>query len=776
MKLNLKLKPVKNKSQLNINLNSSRRNFSKKLIPQKSSRENSKTLTYSNSKVNIKNNIINQSDSSFINESKNKNFNIDETNYNKDLFVIPKKFNKKHHYMTNIEKAVETYNEIKKEINNKLFSKKVLNNIKAIQLRNYSLVTLLEKLNKVLDTIVERGNMNKNKIKLYSVSQSQEINKNRSKNKENRIKDKKKLETQINHKLLANYIQQFNLLSSKYDKLTNGNYVVNLKLNISSSVEDITKLEKENKELKRTQSRNELILKHLKASKDELNYKKKLEEYDKLSNENDSLNKNVKQKETELNINQKLIKKLEDNKNKLTIIAKKDYNIQNPEEAIEQKRDEKEIEKMKLYIKRKELENIVFKKNNEIKKYVIMEKDNQKMMKMLEETLSMKNLDLKIRREEIYKLNEMLEKVDIENNSLVFKTELKEIKPKKKLNKNIKEVIKENEKETTENNNINSNSINNSEKKLDKSNEINENYKQKSLIQSQPQINIGELNNRYSIKREQDSSQNDIQVAKTYNKKMILQQLDDQKKREQDNFSKIRLNKKNLKPNFSFSLNNSSKKENQEKNVNLSVALISNRNKDKDLEVKNETEEIKEDINNTNAYEDKLRPEEEPQRINTNLSQNISLDKEKKEKNEEVINEDNENIDENFNENINEKEELDSQNKKNKIENSDEKSRQNALNTLPFYDMEEEEKEIKADNNNGNNNGNDNKINNEEESKTENEIKKEEEKVEENLENKEEKKEEEKREDKEKENKDMAKNEQDNENYIEEENFYLDDK
>ena len=51
----------------------------------------------------------------------------------------------------------------------------------------------------------------------------------------------------------------------------------------------------------------------------------------------------------------------------------------------------------------------------------------------MEETLSMKNLDLKIRREEIYKLNEMLEKVDIENNSLVFKTELKEIKPKKKV-------------------------------------------------------------------------------------------------------------------------------------------------------------------------------------------------------------------------------------------------------------------------------------------------------------------------------------------------------
>ena len=73
---------------------------------------------------------------------------------------------------------------------------------------------------------------------------------------------------------------------------------------------------------------------------------------------------------------------------------------------------------------------------------------------------------------------------------------------------------------------------------------------------------------------------------------MILQQLDDQKKREEDNFSKIRLNKKNLKPNFSFSLNNSSKKDSQEKNVNLSVALISDRNKNKELEIMPNTSEI----------------------------------------------------------------------------------------------------------------------------------------------------------------------------------------
>ena len=98
MKLNLKLKPVKNKSQLNFNLNSSRQTVSKKIIPKKFNGENSKTLTYSNSKAVIRNNknIINKSDSSFINDK--KPFNIDETNYNKDFFIIPKKSNKKYYY------------------------------------------------------------------------------------------------------------------------------------------------------------------------------------------------------------------------------------------------------------------------------------------------------------------------------------------------------------------------------------------------------------------------------------------------------------------------------------------------------------------------------------------------------------------------------------------------------------------------------------------------------------------------------------------------------
>ena len=46
---------------------------------------------------------------------------------------------------------------------------------------------------------------------------------------------------------------------------------------------------------------------------------------------------------------------------------------------------------MKLYIKRKELEYEILKINNIVKKYIIMENDNQKVIRELEENLSYKN-------------------------------------------------------------------------------------------------------------------------------------------------------------------------------------------------------------------------------------------------------------------------------------------------------------------------------------------------------------------------------------------------
>ena len=647
MKFTLKSINNKNNSQLNMKqLNSARYNIQDKILTSKKKNfENSKSLAYSNSNLNIKNKINRKKELLSLDID---NENLDEIPYNEELYIIPKKNPYKRFYTSNIEKTIEAYNEIKKVINKKLNNKKNFTSIKSIQIQNLSMVNLLEKLNSILDVIVERSRLNNNKNKGYALSESQEIKKN--KEMKSGINNVKRIsEKDINNKLLNSYKQQYSLLSSKFDSLTKGNYAINLKLNITKFSDDISKLEKENRELHRTQSRNELILKNIKTTKNEDNYKKKLEEYDKLSIEYESLNKYIKIKQGEIKSNDRRLLKLEENKKILLKKAKDEYHIL----------------------------------NSIIKKFVIMEKDNKKFIRQLEEKIAESNYYLKLKKEEIIKLNEILDKIDIENNNLIFKTE---IDKENYAQKDIKEINNEQE------NNPNLNSENLNFEQIINIHEFNKNLKQKGVNLSNPEIGVKEMNNRYSIKKEKNSDNS--QVAKTYNKKMILQQLDDQKRREQDGLNRIKLNKKNLKPNFSFSLNNSSRKEVTEKNVNLSAAVISNRNNS--FEVKNEPEgEIKEDIKII-PYDDniKVKLEEEEQRI-TNMSQNIvSLEK----KDENIVEEAN-------------------LNEENKILNSEEKNRQKVLNTLPFYELEESEKNLKIDEQN---NSEDN--NRHEEEKKDNEI------------------------------------------------------
>jgi len=653
MKFSLKSTNNKNRSQLNMKqLNSARYSNQEKILSSKTNiSENLKSLVNSNSNLDIKSNVNKRKKLAAIKSGLNLD-NIDESNYKQDLYIIPQKNTARKLYTSNIEKAIETYNGIKQEINKKLNNKKNFTTNKSIQMHNFSLVNLLEKLNKILDIIVQRSRVTSNKNRSVTMSESQVMKRNKEIKSVKNI-SKKLSEKVINNRLLNSYKQQYNLLTSKFDSLTKGDYAISLKENITKQSKEISTLEKENKEFHREQSRNALILKNLKTSKNEDNYKKKLDEYDKLFLEYEILNKHIKLKEGEIQANEKRISKLEENKINLIKKAKEEYKIQNPEEVINEKKNEKEEEKIRLYIKRKEIENKTLIINNTIKRLVIMEKDNKKFIRELEEKVADHNYYLKKKKEEIVKLNEILDKMDIENNNLDY--------------------------EQNDTKNINNNLDNQNMEQLNNKEELNKNLKQKNINLSNPDISIEEMNNRYSLKKEKN--QNNLQVAKTYNKKMILQQLDDQKKREQDGLNRIKLNKKNLKPNFSFSLNNSSKKEPNEKNVNLSAAILSK---------KNEIEgEIKEDIKII-PYDDnnKIKLEDNEQRIITNMSQNM-LSLEKKEEN---IIEDTNVIDEN---------------KVNEDDISDEKNRQKVLNTLPFYDLEESEKNLKMEehNNSEENNG-----------------------------------------------------------------------
>ena len=160
MKLSLKSTNNKNKSQLNIKqLNSARYNNQDKILSSKKNiYENSKSLMYSNSNLDIKNNINKKKKLASIKNSLNLD-NVDESNYKEELYIIPQKITYRKFYTSNIEKTIETYNEIKKEINKKLNKKINYTTSKPIQMQNYSMVNLLEKLNKILDVIVQRSRL-----------------------------------------------------------------------------------------------------------------------------------------------------------------------------------------------------------------------------------------------------------------------------------------------------------------------------------------------------------------------------------------------------------------------------------------------------------------------------------------------------------------------------------------------------------------------------------------------------------------------------------------
>ena len=178
MKFTLKSINNKNNSQLNMKqLNSARYNIQDKILTSKKKNfENSKSLAYSNSNLNIKSKINRKNELLSLDFD---NENLDEIPYNEELYIIPKKNPYKRFYTSNIEKAIEAYNEIKKVINKKLKNKKNFTSIKSIQIQNLSMVNLLEKLNSILDVIVEKSRLNNNKNKGYALSESQEIKKNK---------------------------------------------------------------------------------------------------------------------------------------------------------------------------------------------------------------------------------------------------------------------------------------------------------------------------------------------------------------------------------------------------------------------------------------------------------------------------------------------------------------------------------------------------------------------------------------------------------------------
>ena len=625
----------KNSSSLskNSNLLNNKKNSSLTNIKNKYDYNvNNKNKTNSNSKSkfnkNINNNLL------LINSSQIDIDNFDESAYNSEPYVLPKKTFEHNLYKTNIEKTANSYNAIKENINKKIFNSNIPDDAESLQNRNFALLEQLDKLNSILDAIVEKKNFTQKKNVNINLRPKQNAKKiNSSKSQELNIKYSTK---EINKKLLQSYIKQYDLLSNKYKKLTEENYVETLKEQMNEVTLSISNLEKENRKLQTLQFKSEYMLKNKFPSQNEMNYMKKSTEYNKLENEYVNIMRKIPRKEDSSKYNEIKINQLSESKESLIKMAKEKYNIENPEERISNKKVENK-EKYECEAKKRNLEKKIIEGKSNIKKYNYQKKENDKFIKKLENDKINYNTLLTSRQNELDKVNQKLREINgvgnnennspqNENNQNLLNNQISPIKSLDfnniEINDNkIENMIYENE------NIYNRDSYQTALKNKNQTIEINLNGNNSNGNNIQNSIN-----NRYSSNINNNINKNNVLGKNTYDKKMILQQLDMQKNKEKNVIldKSLNLKKNKLKPNFSFTLNDKKASDKKDIKPNLSQAVLPKTENNENENEKQSEGEIKEEIQtNNDLNDDKINNDNYP-KINSNLSQNISMEKDDK--------------------------------------------------------------------------------------------------------------------------------------------------
>jgi hypothetical protein len=328
----------------------------------------------------------------------------------------------------------------------------------------------------------------------------------------------------------------------------------------------------------------------------------------------------------------------------------------------------------------RQLEKKIVEGKSNIKKYNYQKKENDKYIKKLENDKITINTLLTSRQSELDKINQKLREINgggnNENNSPqsenmknLINSQISPIKP-----------LDFNNIEVNDNNIENMDSYQTALKNKNQTIEINLNGNNINGNNIQNSIN-----NRYSSDLNKNINNNNVLGKNTYDKKMILQQLDLQKDKENNAIldKSLNLKKNKLKPNFSFTLNDKKASDKKDIKPNLSVAVLP---KTQNNENENQSEdgdgEIKEEIQtNNDLNDDKINNDNYP-KINSNLSQNISMEKDDKGDN---------------------------------AQNEVGKKRENDLNTLPINAFDDGEKKFNNINDDNDNNYNEVSNSNEQE-------------------------------------------------------------
>ena len=420
---------------------------------------------------------------------------ISDIKYNTEPFLTPemkKKQKKKPSYNSKMDKAIDSYNKIKSQINNAIL-KKLPENFAETSHQIGIMLNNMDKLNNILSTVVETGRIYNKKFNVNVKSNNNNVKKNAVSNEQN---DKNNYEDP-NEKLLLMYKKEYEKMKERLELVTSDNYVEKKKKEIEEINKEIEILKKDNKSLRRLQKINDSPFRNeFSGEKNTKSLKEKMNEFEKYTNIYNNILKKIESTEQSGKNNEIKLTNLEEKQNKLLDMAKEMYNLTTFDNVS----------------------NLQKKEND--KKYSIIKLKQQIEVneKALESSKNKFQKDFKHNDSYFSNLNKSKEEL------------LNILTNKKKELEKYEENIKNLEKDIEQFNN----KKNEEEKKID-----NNNFKFYNEI------------NR--LTEEKKSFEKDFPRYRDQEKEMILKELDKKQEKEKQLNNSITLKKNiNLKPNFSF--------------------------------------------------------------------------------------------------------------------------------------------------------------------------------------------------------------------------------
>ena len=420
---------------------------------------------------------------------------ISDIKYNTEPFLTPemkKKQKKKPSYNSKMDKAIDSYNKIKSQINNAIL-KKLPENFAETSHQIGIMLNNMDKLNNILSTVVETGRIYNKKFNVNVKSNNNNVKKNAVSNEQN---DKNNYEDP-NEKLLLMYKKEYEKMKERLELVTSDNYVEKKKKEIEEINKEIEILKKDNKSLRRLQKINDSPFRNeFSGEKNTKSLKEKMNEFEKYTNIYNNILKKIESTEQSGKNNEIKLTNLEEKQNKLLDMAKEMYNLTTFDNVS----------------------NLQKKEND--KKYSILKLKQQIEVneKALESSKNKFQKDFKHNDSYFSNLNKSKEEL------------LNILTNKKKELEKYEENIKNLEKDIEQFNN----KKNEEEKKID-----NNNFKFYNEV------------NR--LTEEKKSFEKDFPRYRDQEKEMILKELDKKQEKEKQLNNSITLKKNiNLKPNFSF--------------------------------------------------------------------------------------------------------------------------------------------------------------------------------------------------------------------------------